>query len=373
MTLVGGQIRDVVLVDASTHGGIPVYTGLVARALSLVGARVAVLASRELADADGSYELRRWLPRLAWGRPADAGLGFYASRLGGWLACAAVAEAFALARRPDVIHFQAPLNRRFDAALVRALRVVAPVAWTAHDVLPFERTPRDAERFVRIYRAVDLVLVHSAVAAEQVRELADVSAAVIDHIVADPLVRATRAEARATLGLPREQRIVAALGFIRPYKGYGLLADVWEQLGARAPLLLVMGEMLAGADDVRAPLERLERTGRVELRLGYASDEELQLAIIAADAVLLPYTASSESGILHQARALQVPVLASDVPQLASAVRVAAAGSVVAGGVAEWSAAVTGPLPPAPPAPATLEETGRAHLEAYENALRRRT
>lgn len=367
-----GRVRDVLLVDPSSHGGIAVYTGLIARALLAVGIDPTVLASRALARAPSPYEVRRWLPRLRWGRPAKAGLGFYAGRATGWAASALAAELLTLVSRPDVVHFQAPINRRFDARLVRALRRIAPVVWTAHDVLPFERTASDDERFAEIYRAADLVLVHGSAAAEEVRILAGVEPLVVDHVVAEPLARPSREESRARLGLPVDERVFAALGFVRPYKGYDLLADVWDELGEEAPLLLLIGEVVPGGEDaVREPLERLERTGRAVVRLEYASDAELQLAIAASDAVLLPYAASSESGLLHQARALGTPVLASDVPQLAAAVEAASAGRVLPREIAAWAAAVMEPLPAAPPTPPTLAATGRAHVEAYVEACRR--
>jgi glycosyltransferase involved in cell wall biosynthesis len=131
-----------------------------------------------------------------------------------------------------------------------------------------------------------------------------------------------------------------------------------------------MGEVMDESE--RPALERLERTGRALIRPGYVSNFDLQLAVRASDALLLPYTESSESGLLHQARALGVPVLASDVPQLAASVRATAAGRVVPNEVAAWCEAVTETLPPAPPPPPGPEEIGRAHLAAYRIATARR-
>jgi glycosyltransferase involved in cell wall biosynthesis len=360
----------VLLVDPSSHGGIALYTALVARALVAAGAEPTVLASRSLASGSEPYAVRRLLPRLAWGRPDDAGARFYVGRAAGWAASAAAVEALALILRPRVVHFQAPLNRRLDAKLVRAVRRVAPVVWTAHDVLPFDRTDADRARFAAIYRAADLVIVHSRAAADELHEVSGVEPFPVNHVAPRPVGGSDRLEARRRLGLPAEGRILAALGFVRRYKQYGLLAEVWEQLGTAAPLLLVQGEVMDESE--RPALERLERTGRAVVRPSYASETDLELAVVAADALLLPYETSSESGLLHQARALGVPVLSSDAPQLAASVRATSAGRVVAGGVDAWAAAVTEPLPPAPPAPATPEETGRAHLEAYELARRRR-
>jgi glycosyltransferase involved in cell wall biosynthesis len=181
------------------------------------------------------------------------------------------------------------------------------------------------------------------------------------------LDRVSPQQARAELGLPSDRRLFGALGFIRAYKGYGLLADVWEQLGAAAPQLLVMGEVMAQSE--RPVLERLAHSDRVALRLGYATERELRLAVCAADALLLPYTQSSDSGLLHLARALGVPVIASDSQQLAAAVTAAQAGIVLARDASIWATALTGELPPPPPAPVPIGRAGAEHLAVYDQAL----
>ncbi|MGZ4386527.1 MAG: glycosyltransferase, partial [Gaiellaceae bacterium] len=359
----------VLLVDPSSRGGIAAYTMLVARALSLAGADVATLGSRELDSPSADLPLARRLPADRWGRPEHAGLGFYLRRAATWLRSALAVRSAVAREAPDVVHFQMPINRRLDAFLLRRLARRRALIWTAHDVLPFERSEGDRARFAAIYRAVDRVIVHTEPAAAELRELAGVDPVVIPHPV-PPVARTPREEARRRLGLAGEGRLLCALGFIRPYKGYGLLADVWERLGERAPRLLVMGELLD--EEQRPVLERLGRHEQVELRLGYASDSDLQLAACAADALLLPYTSASDSGIVHLARATGVPVIVSDAPQLASSVRESGSGTTVTRDVQAWSEAVIGDLPePPPPAPA-LEETGASHLVVYESALRAR-
>jgi glycosyltransferase involved in cell wall biosynthesis/O-antigen/teichoic acid export membrane protein len=362
----------VALIDPSPRGGIAIYTMQLAKALNRAGIGAEVLSSRELeiSTPEGVRVTRR-LPLDRWGKPRRAGPPFYFRRAFVWIRSARVIKRFVRMRRPDVVHFQAQINRRFDRFLLRRLARRAPLVWTAHDVLPFERTSHDAKWFRAIYREVDAVIVHSDIAADELWALAEVKATVIEHLRTGDTDGISRKEARRRLGLPESRRLLAALGFIRPYKGYALLADVWEQLGEGAPLLLVMGELLEEGE--RPVIERLERTGRTDIRLGYASEEDLRLAISASDALLLPYTSASESGLLHLALARGVPVIVSDAPQLAAAVREHSAGTVVPRRVEDWIDAVTGELPLPPPALSQLSQVGDRHRDVYERVIEART
>ena len=357
------------MVDPSGRGGIALYSELIAKALLDAGAEPRLLAGRRFEASSVGYRVLRRIPPLAWGRPARVGVGFYARRAWEWVGWAIVLLSASITERPDVVHIQAPVNRRLDAHLIRGLARRVPVVWTAHDVVPHESDGRDAGRFAEIYRAATLVIVHGPPAAAAVSELAGVQATVIAHPVAQLGGPIPRAEARRRLGLPVAQRVLAAVGFVRAYKGYDLLADVWEELGQDAPTLIVAGELMAESE--RSVLDRLNCCDKVLLRLGYLPDDEMRAMICAADAVLLPYRAGSDSGVLHLARALGVPVIASDAPHLAASVKATGAGAVLPRESVAWAHAIRGPLPPPPPPAPTLRATGRAHLRAYEQARAR--
>ena len=209
------------------------YTSLVARAVGAAGAEVAVLGSRLLDPADYACRFVARMPNLLFGSDQPTGLRFYTNRAGLWLGGAAAVLRTTRELRPSVVHFQHAINRRFDERLLRGVGRRAALVWTAHDVLPHEPTATDAERFASIYRRVDAVIVHSEPAATALRELSGVDAAVLEHPVDDTIPRIEQDEARRALGLPIGERIFGALGFVRAYKGYDLLADTWEALGPR--------------------------------------------------------------------------------------------------------------------------------------------
>ena len=359
----------VMLVDPSGRGGLVTYTSLVARALRAAHADVTVLGSRILDPSDYAYPFIARMPNLLFGSDQPDGVRLYAHRAGVWLGGATAVLRTARELRPNVVHFQHAINRRLDHRLLQRVGRRAALVWTAHDVLPHEGTQRDKQRFARIYRSVDAVVTLSEPAADAVRELCGVEASVLEHPVDETIAPLERDKAREALGLPPDERLFGALGFIREYKGYDLLADIWETLGENAPRLLVMGEVHSSAEQL--VIERLSRSVKVELRLGFASESTLRLAVSACDALLLPYAAGSDSGVLHLGRALETPVIASDAVQLAASVHATQSGFVLPRSVAAWTNALQGPLPPRPATPPSALEAGKNHLEVYAAALAR--
>ena len=317
-------------------------------------------------------------------------MAFYVGRAAGWGGSALIVETQALARRPGVIHFQAPINRRLGREASpggtprRAGRLDGP-----------RRPPRstaphaDDARFAAIYRAADLVLVHSAAAADELHKVAGVEAHVVDHVAPEPVVHADRAEARQRLDLPARGPHPGRARLRPPLQALRAAGRLWEHLGERAPT----AARARRGDRTRASGPRSSGSsgpgGRL-VRPAYADDEELQLAVLASDAVVLPYETASESGLLHQARRSASRCSPPKRRQLATSVQVTGAGRVVPGDVDAWSAAVTGPasgrrprLRPPRRRPGTrtsrptsspgsdADEGSRAHAHAHDAAAAR--
>lgn len=264
-----------------------------------------------------------------------------------------VMRSLALAR-PDVLHVQWLAVPQADVHL----RFRAPSVFTAHDLLP-RRTASRRDLWRRILARFDRVVVHS----ERGREtLADfgVDARVIPHPVYPSA--ATKNDDGATL---------LALGVIRPYKG---LADAIEAT-RRLPdaRLLVAG-------DPAMPLDGLRDAERVDWRLGYLPQTELDRALSEATVAVFPYRAElDQSGALLQALGAGVPAVVYDVGGLGELVTAYAAGTVVpSGDVEALTAAIGGLLGDGDALTAaragaerardelTWTASARAHLELYE-------
>ena len=154
--------------------------------------------------------------------------------------------------------------------------------------------------------------------------------------------RYTRESARAKLGLTGD--VALFFGYVRHYKGLDTLLDAWPAVRARRPATLVVaGEFYEDSAPYRARVERASdaeastglagattvRRGAIHLMDRYIADDEVEALFKAADVVVLPYRAATQSGVTHVAYALGVPVITTDVGGLAETVRPGETGLVV--------------------------------------------
>jgi glycosyltransferase involved in cell wall biosynthesis len=211
------------------------------------------------------------------------------------------------AARADVLHLQWLALPQADAYL----RFRSPAVFTAHDLLP-RRTASRRRLWQRLLHRFDRVVVHTARGRETLLELG-VDARVIPHPVYPSA--AVRADDGATL---------LSLGVIRPYKGVPDAIEVTRRLpDAR----------LVVAGDPAMPLDGLRSAERVEWRLGYLPQPELDRALSQATVALFPSRAElDQSGALLQALGAGVPAVAYDVAGLGEPIRDFGAGRVVPAG-----------------------------------------
>ena len=244
--------------------------------------------------------------------------------------------------QPDVVHVQfaiAAFGAR-TGRLLQSLRMLhsdlgLPTVITMHEVTRDTALMKSAGR--TIYRRVaDLcenIIVHTSGAADALTGTVGVPASkviVIPHPRTRlPAAGSTPADLRGHFGLG-STRILLAFGFIHVDKGLGDLVSAIGLLRASATVSLDdISLVIAGAVRPRNGLfrafavrdqihlwrvlrqARREGTWQHLVTTGYVPDGDIAGWFRAADAVVLPYRRTEQSGVAGLADAFGVPVLAS--------------------------------------------------------------
>ena len=219
--------------------------------------------------------------------------------------------------KPDVIHVQWLALGRRD--LLWAQRLPRPRILTAHNVLPHSGEA-DEEGRRAVYAAFDRIVVHTRSGAEQLERfgvpperVARIPHGTFDAPPASPIE-------------PPTGRTLLFFGLIREYKGLDVLVRALTDVpDAR---LVVAGDPLDPIEPIRALAAELGVEGRIEWRLGYLPQEEVEGLMRDAALTVFPYKGGeSASGALATALGHGRPAVVTDV--LGEAVEEYGAGLVV--------------------------------------------
>jgi glycosyltransferase involved in cell wall biosynthesis len=311
------------IVDPSAYT--PAYDHALSSALARAGAGVQLVTSRfaygEVPEPDG-YVRQELFYRRARG---DAGsrarrLSKLASHQGDMRELRRLTAATA-----DVVHFQWLAIPWLDAGLLPG----GPLVLTAHDLLPREPRPGQAQLQLRLLRRVDAVVVHSQYGRGQLVSRLGVPADKV-HVIHHGAFEHVAAGAPAPLPAPLDRvegPVVLFFGLLRPYKGVQTLLRAWREVtGAE---LWVVGRPMLEMGPLRAAAP-----SNVRFVDRYVPEAEVQAYFRRADVVVLPYERTErfdQSGVLATALAFGNAVVLTDIggfPEVAStgAARLVAAG-----------------------------------------------
>jgi glycosyltransferase involved in cell wall biosynthesis len=245
--------------------------------------------------------------------------------------------------RPNIvhIHWTEPYisGGRTDVSRLRVMRTLTElrllrragigIVWTAHDLSrhdrPMERLELDFNR--ELFRLSRAVIVHCEAARGALLDALSLppsdsgKTAVIPHghyIGAYP-DSISSSEARQRLGLTSDGRVVAFVGWVRPYKGVIELIESFRAVADPAARLVIAGTPLPNdfADELR---NLASGDPRVVLRFGFVPDDEIQVYLRAADVVALPYREIFTSGSVLLAMSFGRPVIVPRMGCIAEAV-----------------------------------------------------
>ena len=224
-------------------------------------------------------------------------------------------------QKPDliVVRFWIPF---MGPALGTILRVVrrnrhTKIICIADNIVPHEKRPGD-KAFTRYF----LKSCHGFITMSE-KVLADLRlfekkkpAQLVRHPLYDNFGEpVTKLTARQHLGLPEEEKIVLFFGFIRKYKGLDLLLHALadSRIKEQNIKLLIAGEFY---DDEQAYLQLIKENNiedAVYLRTAFIADSEVKYYLCAADAVIQPYRAATQSGVTPLAYYFEKPMVVTNV------------------------------------------------------------
>jgi len=250
-----------------------------------------------------------------------------------WLSAALIAKAvlwrwLRVPRRPSILinTSHTGLESPWYAWALRrsGARLVAMV----HDLIPIShpeycRSGEYAAHHVRMRSAATLahgIVANSSVTLEKFTEFCEINRLPVPAATVALLAPGLRPAplAGGIEDQPVRGPYFVILGTIEPRKNHWMLLHVWrsivEQLGAEAPTLVVVGQRGWECENVVDMLERCRPLRGKVIELGRCSDQELHRYLRHASALLFPSFVEGYGMPLTEALAMNVPVIASDIP-----------------------------------------------------------
>lgn len=311
----------------------PYYNIALCDALAETGCQVRYITSRFLYDSDlpfsgrfqTNYHYFKALenptlvkfPRL---RRILRGLGY---PLGHWQLLRQIK-----ANPPDVLHIQWSRLPFFDRWLIRAIKKLGiPIVHTVHEVMPTFESARFAKSLEPIYAQADALILHTETNRRDFQTLfpniQPSKAHLIPHIAipytALP-VGASKAQARAHLGLPADVPVISFFGAVKHYKGLDILVKAFQIAVQSCPDLYLLAAGHPETAEDRDQMEQASHLPQVHVQANYIPYEDMWLYHLAADVVVLPYRSITQSGALLSSMGFGRPVIVTAVGGLPESV-----------------------------------------------------
>ena len=118
-----------------------------------------------------------------------------------------------------------------------------------------------------------------------------------------------QAQAKAQLGLPQDKKVLLSLGMIKPYKNIDGLINIFNTASLDGHVLVVAGN--PDSSELADTLKKLKANNpNIYLFLKFIPDNEINIYLSAADAVILPYKSILNSGALLLSLSFNKPTIA---------------------------------------------------------------
>jgi glycosyltransferase involved in cell wall biosynthesis len=121
--------------------------------------------------------------------------------------------------------------------------------------------------------------------------------------------------AREKLQLSKGEKIILFFGFIRKYKGLDLLLDAMSdsRIKEQNIKLLIAGEFYEDEQPYLQKIQQKELQDSLYLHTHFIADSDVKYYLSAADAVIQPYRAATQSGVTPLAYYFEKPMVVTNV------------------------------------------------------------
>ena len=146
-------------------------------------------------------------------------------------------------------------------------------------------------------------------------------------------------EARTKLNFPQEKTALLFFGLIRPYKGLVLLLKALKKHPEKH--LFIVGECYEKWGKYQQLIHELKIEKQITVINRFVSHEETAIYFSAVDAIILPYTSATQSGVLALGYYYETPLVVTNHPGLSQPIIEDKTGEVCQPKVEEIQKAIT--------------------------------
>ncbi len=228
--------------------------------------------------------------------------------------------------KPQVIHVQSLISARKDWFIFLIARLLGTkIIFTAHNILPHAEFEKKAffmkSAYRIIYSSANQIFVHSQFSKRDLSAIFKVREEKIaftyhGNYLFARIRKVSKSEARKSLGLPEDKRILLCFGAIRKYKGIDELLGTFQKIAQahKNVFLLIVGKPInIDSGYYKGLIESLGLSRNVMLKSEYIPLEDIQLYFCASDVAVFPYKEIDASGSLQLAYAFAKPVVVARV------------------------------------------------------------
>lgn len=197
------------------------------------------------------------------------------------------------------------------------------IVFLVHNAIPHEKWPfmkfltkmafSQADKFLLLSEAVanDLKQIYPKVKESQ---LLKSKHPIYDFYLSEK-VESSKEELKESLGI-KTSRVILFFGFIKKYKGLNTLLKAMPKVIEyfKGDLtLLIVGEFYYSKSNYNDLVKKLGIAENIKLVDSYVSNEDVYKYFTPSDAVILPYTSATQSGIIQIAFGFEKPIIASRI------------------------------------------------------------